>query len=62
MDPAAATAQVKMQLPGPERDAPYGTFSSTPDLLGMYVQNQYFDFLYGHQVDNKGLPTQRFTP
>jgi hypothetical protein len=27
----------------------------------MYVQNQYFDFLYGHQADNKGLSAQRFT-
>ena len=61
MDPAAANAQVKMQLPGPERDAP-GVLSNTLTLLNMYVQNQYFDFLYGHQVDNKGLPTQRFTP
>jgi len=25
------------------------------------VQNQYFDFPYGHQVDNKGVSTQRFT-
>ena len=23
--------------------------------------NTYFDFLYGHQIDNKGLATQRFT-
>jgi acyl-homoserine lactone acylase PvdQ len=61
MDPAAANAQVKMQLPGPQRDGPYGLFFSSPDLLGMYVQNQYFDFLYGHQVDNKGLSAQRFT-
>ncbi|MGE5049660.1 MAG: penicillin acylase family protein, partial [Deltaproteobacteria bacterium] len=55
MDPNSATAQVKMQLPGPERDAPFGVFSSTPDLLGQYVQNQYFDFLHGHQIDNKGV-------
>ena len=61
MDPAAPSAQVKMQLPGPERDAP-AVLSSSLNLLNMYVQNQYFDFLYGHQVDNKGLPTQRFTP
>jgi penicillin amidase len=61
MDPAAANAQVKMQLPGPERDAP-GVFSNTLTLLNMYVQNQYFDFPYGHQVDNRGLPTQGFTP
>ena len=61
MDPDAANALVKMQLPGPERDAP-GVLSNTLTLLNMYVQNQYFDFLYGHQVDNKGLPIQRFTP
>ena len=61
MDPAAANAQVKMQLPGAERDGPYGLFSNSPNLLGMYVQNQYFDFLYGHQADNKGLSAQRFT-
>jgi penicillin G amidase len=60
MDPVAANAQVKMQLPGPERDAP-ALFSNTLTLLGMYVQNQYFDFPYGHQVDNKGVSTQRFT-
>jgi hypothetical protein len=62
MDPAAANAQVKMQLPGPERDGPYGQFANTPDLLGMYVRNQYFDFLYGHQVDGQGRSSQRFTP
>jgi acyl-homoserine lactone acylase PvdQ len=61
MDPAAASAQVKMQLPGPERDAPFGVFSSSPDLIGQYVTNTYFDFLYGHQIDNKGLSTQRFS-
>ena len=44
----------------PERDAP-AVLSNSLTLLGMYVQNLYFDFLYGHQVDNKGLPTQRFT-
>ena len=60
MDPAAANAQVKMQLPGPERDAP-ALFSNTLTLLEMYVQNQYFDFPYGHQVDSKGVSTQRFT-
>jgi penicillin amidase len=61
MDPNPANAQVKMQLPGPERDAPVGVFSSTPDLLGQYVQNQYFDFLHGHQIDNKGVSAQGFS-
>ena len=58
--PSGANAQAKMQLPGPERDAP-AVLSNSLSLLEMYVQNLYFDFLYGHQVDNKGLPTQRFT-
>jgi len=61
MDPAA-TAPVKMQLSGPERDGPFAVSAATPDLLGMYVQNQYFDLLYGHQIDGKGLSAQRFTP
>jgi penicillin amidase len=61
MDPNPANAQVRMQLPGPERDAPFGVFSSTPDLLGQYVQNQYFDFLHGHQIDNKGVSAQGFS-
>ena len=61
MDPNAANAQVKMQLPGSERDGPYNVFSSSPNLIGQYVTNTYFDYLYGHQIDNKGLSTQRFT-
>ncbi len=58
-DPAAAVT--KMQLPGPERDAPSGVFSSTPDLLGQYVQNQYFDFALGHQVDANAVSVQGFS-
>jgi penicillin amidase len=58
-DPAAAVT--KMQLPGPERDAPYGVFSSTPDLLGQYVQNQSFDFALGHQVDANAISVQGFS-
>jgi acyl-homoserine lactone acylase PvdQ len=61
MDPAAANAVVKMQLPGPERDAS-GVFANTLTLIQMYVQNQYFDFPYGHQVDTKGVATQGFAP
>ena len=61
MDPSAANAVVKMQLPGPERDAP-AVLSNTLTLVNMYVLNQYFDFLYGHQVDNRGFTTQGFTP
>ncbi len=60
MDPAPANAQVKMQLPGPERDAP-ALFTNSLSLIQMYVQNQYFDLPYGHQVDSKGVSTQRFT-
>jgi hypothetical protein len=56
-----ATAVTKMQLPGPERDAPYGVFSSTPDLLGQYVQNQSFDFALGHQVDANAISVQGFS-
>ena len=29
--------------------------------LGQYVQNQYFDFLHGHQIDNKGVSAQGFS-
>ena len=58
-DPAAAVT--KMQLPGPERDAPFGVFSNTPNLLGQYVQNQYFDFALGHQVDANAVSVQGFT-
>jgi hypothetical protein len=25
------------------------------------VQNQYFDFLLGHQIDNKGVSAQGFS-
>ncbi|MFL5409331.1 MAG: penicillin acylase family protein, partial [Myxococcales bacterium] len=61
MDPDAAAAQVKMQLPGPERDAQFGVFPSSSALLNQYVQNQYFDFLLGHQIDNKGVSAQGFS-
>jgi hypothetical protein len=56
-----AAPVTKMQLPGPERDAPYGVFSSTPDLLGQYVQNKYFDFALGHQVDANAVSVQGFS-
>jgi penicillin amidase len=59
MDPA--NAQTKMQLPGPQRDVPT-LFSSGPNLLGSYVLNQYFDFLYSHQVDAAAASVQTFNP
>ena len=57
-DPAAAVT--KMQLPGPERDGPSGVFSSTPDLLGQYVQNKYFDFALGAQAESNAVSVQVF--
>ncbi len=61
MDPAAATAVIKMQLPGPEHDGPSGLFASDPNLLLQYVQNQPFDYAFGHQVDAQAVAVQGFT-
>src|SRR5207248_9841855 len=47
MDPAAANAQAKMQLPGPERDAA-GVFSNTLTMPNIYAQKQYVESLYVH--------------
>jgi acyl-homoserine lactone acylase PvdQ len=58
---APATATIYMQLPGPERDGPYGVFSNTPDLLGQYVKNQYFNYLIGHEVDAAVVSAEGFT-
>jgi penicillin amidase len=60
MNPAAANT--KMQLPGPERDAPHGVFANTPDLIGQYVQNQYFDFAYSAQGSASAVSTQTLSP
>ena len=57
----AASAVSKMQLPGPQHDGPQGLFANSPDLLGLYVRNQYFDFAYGHQIDAGGVSSQGFT-
>src|SRR3954465_6628550 len=59
MDPN--TPQVKVQLPGPGRDVPCGSFTNTTALLDQYVNNVYFDFLHGHQIDNKGASAQGFS-
>lgn len=55
----AGTPVVKMQLPGPERDGPIGF--GGPDLLGQWVLNKYFDFLFGNQIDAGSVSTQTFT-
>ncbi len=56
MDPAKPV--VKMQLPGPERDAP--TTFVGPDLLGQWVKNTYFDFAFGDQINAVAVSTQSF--
>ena len=60
MDPAAPV--VKMQLPGPERDVPYNTFSNAPNLLAQWTQNQYFDFAFSGQITGNAVSSQTFTP
>ncbi|MEO8705546.1 MAG: penicillin acylase family protein, partial [Kofleriaceae bacterium] len=57
MDPAAPV--VRMQLPGPERDVP--TVVKDPNLLGLWLQNTYFDFAFGAQIDGVAVSTQAFT-
>lgn len=56
MDPAKPV--VKMQLPGPERDGPAVT--TTPDLLGQWVRNSYFDYAAGSQISAAAVTTQTF--
>jgi penicillin amidase len=60
MDPAAP--QVRMQLPGPERDLPTTGTVAGPDLLGEWVRNQYFDFKHGGQIDAFTVSTLTFDP
>ena len=57
----SAHATMKMQLPGTERDQPFGVFANTPDLIGQYVRNQYFDLPVGHQVDAAAVSSQGFS-
>lgn len=56
----AATPVVRMQLPGPVRDA--ATNFPGPDLLEQWVKNQYFDFAFGAQIDGVAVSTQSFHP
>ena len=62
MDPAAS-AVTRMQLPGPEHEPRFGVFNdpNDPNLIGQYVQNQYFDYAVGHQVDAAASSVQVFT-
>ena len=59
MDPAAPL--VKMQLPGPERDGPYPPPVAGADLIGQWVNNQYFDYAFGDQIEAAAASTQTFT-
>jgi len=54
----AANPVVKMQLPGPERDAPYSSAHTT--LLEQWLSNQYFDFAFGDQIAGTALATETF--
>jgi penicillin G amidase len=56
MDPARPV--VKMQLPGPERDA---TTQFVSPLLGQWLTNTYFDFAFGDQINSTAVSTQPFT-
>lgn len=56
MDPGAPI--VRMQLPGPERDRPAS--SPGPDLLGLWVNNTYFDYPVGDQIHSAAVSTQVF--
>jgi hypothetical protein len=56
MDPAKPV--IKMQLPGPERDG--STVLAGPDLLGQWVNNQYFDFAFGDQINSVAVSSQTF--
>jgi len=62
MDPT--NPLTKMQLPGYEHDVPQGELVSTGrDLLTPYVQNQYFTFAHGTQIDTQSgvVSVQTFT-
>jgi len=51
---------VKMQLPGPERDAPFS--SADPALLEQWLGNRYFDFAFGDQIADATVASQTFEP
>ncbi|MFO0582611.1 MAG: penicillin acylase family protein [Anaeromyxobacter sp.] len=57
MDPAGPTT--RMQLPGPQRDGPYGVVAG-PDLLVDWVQNTYFDYADGAHAQAGAVATQTF--
>lgn len=59
LDPASPA--VKMQLPGPERDGPFGVIVG-PDLLGEWVRNQYFDYATSGQIAAAAVASQPFSP
>jgi penicillin amidase len=56
------SANVLMQLPGLEHDAPFQSSPNFPDLLTPYAANQYFNYLMNHQVDSHAVSTQGFAP
>jgi penicillin amidase len=56
--PAAST--VFMQLPGLEKDQPFGVFANTPDLLTPYAGNQYFNYLMSTQINANAVSSQGF--
>lgn len=53
----SASPVVKMQLPGPERDAPYSAASHA--LLEQWLSNTYFDFAVGDSAS--GVSSETFT-
>jgi penicillin amidase len=59
MDPAAPVT--RLQLPGPERDGPYGVLAG-PDLLGRWVSNSYLDYASWAQIQSSAAATQTFQP
>lgn len=54
---SSASPVVKMQLPGPERDAPYSAASHS--LLEQWLSNTYFDFAVGDSAS--GVSSETFT-
>jgi penicillin amidase len=59
MDPASPT--VKMQLPGPQRDGPFGVVLG-PDLIGEWAANRYFDYATSAQIGPIAVSSQTFSP
>ncbi len=59
MDPASP--RVRMQLPGPERDGPFGVLLG-PDLVGEWARNQYFDYATSGQIAAVAVASQTFSP